>query len=185
MNLPESALDFIKITRPCNLEPYLDSDGSPAQGWNQRYRTNGEACATKVVRVSISDPAITQADADQWLAAIVSRDFWPNVQNIPGFCLMADEQRTALLSFCMSTGYTFNAEGFEDMTAALQNRNYNDICAVLMGSKYRMEVGEYSVELTRLRYAENLLWRGATPVNAWEKARRAGLGELAGQTANV
>jgi GH24 family phage-related lysozyme (muramidase) len=178
MDITESALEFIKITRQCNLEPYLDSDGSPAQGWNQRYRANGD-------RVSMSDAAITQADADQWLAAIVSRDFWPNVQNMPAFCLMADEQQAALLSFCMGTGYTFNAPGFEDMSTALENRNYNDICDLFMGPKYRMTDGEYSVPLTRLRYAENLLWRGATPINAWEKARRAGLGELAGETANV
>jgi GH24 family phage-related lysozyme (muramidase) len=74
---------------------------------------------------------------------------------------MIPGQQAALLSLAYNKG-TGNQDSLNN---ALKNRNWNDIGQILQKYDNKDQLG-----LSRRRYAEWLLWRGATAQNAYQKA---------------
>lgn len=118
-------------------------------GWGSTKDFNGEAFKM--------GKKITQDYADRLLLFDIEQRFIPNLQKIPYWDEMNDNQRGALLSFAYNLGAGFyGGRGFNTITRNLSQKNWGSIPETLR--LYRNPGSNVEAGLLRRRIAEGKLW---------------------------
>jgi lysozyme len=100
---------------------------------------------------------ITPQQADEYLMYDVQYRFFPELEKIPYWSEMNDNQRGALLSFAYNLGAGFyNGSGFATITRNLREKNWKVIPETL--KLYRNPGSNVEAGLLRRRIAEGKLW---------------------------
>ncbi len=118
-------------------------------GWGTTRRPDGTAF--------MLGQFITQQQADEYLMYDVEYRFLPELEKIPYWHEMNDNQRGALLSFAYNLGARFyNSVGFNTISRNLREKNWTAIPKTL--EMYRNPGSNVEAGLLRRRKAEGKLW---------------------------
>jgi lysozyme len=151
-------VEFCKLTEAFEADAYEDpinADGLPiTAGYGSTRNRDGNP-------FRLGD-RLTQNEADHLLWRDVE-EFYQRLTDTPYWDVMVPGQQAALTSLAYNKG-TGNQDS---LNVALKNKHWNDVGEILQKYDNKDQLG-----LSRRRYAEWLLWRGATPKNAYEKAWR-------------
>ena len=149
--VPSQCLDIIAEFEGFRASPYLCPAGIPTIGYGNTFYADGR-------KVSMSDPAITEAQGREMLADICEKDFWNVLKNtIPFWEQMNDNQRSALTSFGWNLGANFFGNpGFNTISAVLRDRAWAEVPGALM--LYVNPGSAFEAGLRRRREAEGALW---------------------------
>jgi GH24 family phage-related lysozyme (muramidase) len=160
---PASGIDLIKRFEGCHLTAYPDpkTKGRPYTiGWGSTRRRDG--------RPFELGEKITQAEADSLLLYQLETEFLPQLQKIPYYSEMSEEQVGALLSFAYNLGARFyGAEGFATISRRLRNKEWNLIPEALI--LYRDPGTDVEAGLKRRRIAEGALWSKTSTKTTMQK----------------
>jgi lysozyme len=100
---------------------------------------------------------ITQQQADEYLMYDIQYRFLPELEKIPYWSEMNDNQRGALLSFAYNLGAGFyGGVGFNTISRNLREKNWKAIPETL--KMYRNPGSNVEAGLLRRRVAEGKLW---------------------------
>ncbi|WP_396189873.1 lysozyme [Flavobacterium sp.] len=91
------AADLCKKYEGLRLKPYICPAGYPTIGYGTVYKPDG-------VAVKMSDPAITEAQAEEWLLLTISRDYLPAVLNVSPALIKYPRTLGAITSFVYNLG---------------------------------------------------------------------------------
>jgi lysozyme len=153
VRIPESGIKLIKEFEGCHLKAYPDplTGGLPITiGWG----STRDFDYTPFKR----DRVITQEYADRLLEHDLLNRFLPNLEKIPYWSEMNDNQRGALLSFAYNLGAAFyNGSGFNTISRNLREKNWAAIPKTL--EMYRNPGSNVEAGLLRRRKAEGDLWK--------------------------
>jgi len=155
--IPEQALSIIKEFEGLYLEPYTCPAGVPTIGWGTTVYPNGQ-------KVKLTDPMITEEEAEVYLVDKISKDIVPLLhKHVPFWSSMSSNQRAALISFAYNLGAHFmsTSSGFETLQRQLRNKEWNSIPQTLL--LYRNPGTKFEAGLLRRRHAEAHLWQGRGP----------------------
>ena len=149
--VPPQCLDIIAEFEGFRASPYLCPAGIPTIGYGNTFYSDGR-------KVSMSDPAITEAQGREMLADICEKDFWNVLKNtIPFWEQMNDNQKSALTSFGYNLGANFFGNpGFNTISAVLRDRAWAEVPGALM--LYTNPGSAFEAGLRRRREAEGHLW---------------------------
>ena len=149
--VPPQCLDIIATFEGFRSSPYLCPAGIPTIGYGATYYADGR-------KVSMSDPAITEPQGREMLAAMVEKDFWGVLSNtIPYWSEMNDNQKSALTSFGYNLGARFfGSPGFNTISACLSDHAWGEVPGALM--LYVNPGSAFEAGLRRRREAEGRLW---------------------------
>lgn len=135
------AADLIKEFEGCALAPYLCPANYPTIGWGMRFRADGS-------RVTMDDPPITQAGADDELAVALRAMAVRVDKMLPE--RLTDNQRAALYSFAWNLG-----EGALQQSTLLRLLNMgDDLGAMLQFMRWINAGGKPLAGLIRRRARE-------------------------------
>lgn len=145
--LPFPGVELIKEFEGCFLSAYPD----PLT--NAKPITIGYGCTKKMdgSEWKIGD-RITQEQADQMLIHQLENNYLPQLQKIPCWGELNDNQRGALLSFGYNLGNFYGSPGFNSITTMLKNRDWSVAKEVFV--KYRNPGSRVEAGLKRRRLAE-------------------------------
>ena len=160
MKTSDKGKDFIKSFEKCSLKPYMDSAKPPVAtiGWGNTFYPNGK-------KVTIKDPVISQAFADQMFDTILAM-FEKDVNYLLGKVIVSQNQFDALISFAYNVGSDIDsdtiAEGLGDSTLMRKVlANPNDPAIIKEFLKWNKGGGVVLNGLTKRRQAEaNIYSRG-------------------------
>lgn len=96
MEISEQGQKFIQSYEGCILHPYLDQGGTPTIGYGFTYYPNG-------TKVKITDPSITQAQADEMFTQIV-KPYADGVLEATSGVSLNQNKLDALTSFSYNCG---------------------------------------------------------------------------------
>ena len=149
--VPPQCLDIIAEFEGFRSSPYLCPAGIPTIGYGNTFYSDGR-------KVSMSDPAITEAEGRVMLADICEKDFWNVLTNtIPFWEELNDNQRSALTSFAWNLGaHFFGNPGFNTISAVLRDRAWQEVPGALL--LYINPGSAFEAGLRRRREAEGRLW---------------------------
>jgi len=151
-NIPKVGVDLIKKYEGCKLKAYYDpgTGGLPITiGWGSTSRMNGQP-------FRIGD-TITQEEADKLLYESLLKKYLPQLERIPHWENMNDNQRGALLSFAYNLGaYFYGGANFETITRVLKNGEWNKVPDALY--LYRNPGSRVEEGLRKRRIEEGNLW---------------------------
>jgi lysozyme len=135
------------------LRAYPDplTGGAPITiGWGSTRRRDG----TGFIRGN----TITQEEADDLLCYDIEVRFLPELQRIPYWNEMNENQKGALLSFAYNLGaHFYGGSNFNTITRVLKNKEWNKVPDALY--LYHNPGTDVSEGLKRRRKAEGDLWR--------------------------
>lgn len=150
--VPKSGIELIKRFEGCKLKAYPDPDtgGVPwTIGWGSTRNINGQPFRP--------GDTITAAEADTLLDDSIGKYFWPQVQKLPYFSEMSDEQRGAILSFAYNLGANwYGGEKFTTISRLIRNKDWDKVPDALV--LYRNPGSGVEEGLKRRRIAEGALW---------------------------
>lgn len=147
----EPGLKLIREFEGCHLTAYL----CPASRWTIGWGNIRHFDGTPVKK----GDKITQAVADQMLAATVEFKVLPELEKIPHWREMNANQQGALISFAWNLGWHFyGSPGFETITARLRDKDWARVPDALL--LYRNPGSSFEAGLKRRRQAEGRLWSG-------------------------
>jgi GH24 family phage-related lysozyme (muramidase) len=153
--VPPQAVAIVKHYEGLQLTAYDDGVGVWTIGYGTTRYPNGQP-------VRPGD-TITQAQADAYFVADLTRFTKTIASAIPVWNLLDANQRAALISFAYNLGAGFfGASGFETITAALQQRRFADVPNALLLYSNPGDPNVHAGLLAR-RQAEGLLWQGKGP----------------------
>ena len=149
-----AALKLIQQFEGCHLDAYKCPAGVWTIGWgNTRYQDGRQ--------VKQGDK-INRIEADMLLRQEVDRIAAKLAKDVPGWREMADEQRSALVSFAYNLGAGFyGAQGFETISKRLKEKDWGRVPDALL--LYRNPGSSFEAGLKRRREAESALWRQGLP----------------------
>jgi len=149
--IPSQGLDLVKSFEGCVLHPYMDGVGVATIGWGSTFYADGK-------KVSMNNPAITQAEADELFATVATKDFWDVIsKTVPYWSEMSDNQKSALFSFSFNLGaYFYGSSGFNTISSCLKDKRWFDVPDALM--LYINPGSSVEAGLRRRRKAEGDLW---------------------------
>ncbi len=145
MKISEKGLNLIKEFEGLRLKPYKDAVGIPTIGYGNTYYEDGR-------KVSLSDPAITEARATDLLKMVVKRyeDAINRYVQVP----ITQNQFDALVSFAYNVG---NENVRKSTLMKLLNRKqYTEAADQLL--RWNKAGGKTLKGLTRRRQAERTLF---------------------------
>lgn len=145
MKISEKGLNLIKEFEGLVLKPYKDAVGIPTIGYGNTYYEDGR-------KVSLSDPAITEARATDLLKMVVKRyeDAINRYVQVP----ITQNQFDALVSFAYNVG---NENVRKSTLMKLLNRKqYTEAADQLL--RWNKAGGKTLKGLTRRRQAERVLF---------------------------
>ena len=149
---PICGVDLIKRFEGCHLTAYPDpkTKGRPYTiGWGSTRKRNGKPFEL--------GEKITQAEADSLFLYQLETEFLPQLQQIPYYSEMSEEQVGALLSFAYNLGARFyGSTGFATISRRLRNKEWNLIPEALI--LYCNPGTSVEAGLKRRRIAEGALW---------------------------
>ena len=151
--VPQQALDLIKKYEGFRSGPYICPAGVPTIGYGNTYYPSGQ-------RVTLKDPPITQADAEDMLRKTVDKDFVSVLEKkIPYWSEMSDGQRSALISFAYNLGANFygDTDHFTSITRDLRDKNWANVPTTLL--KYCNPGSSFEEGLRRRRTEEGQVWQ--------------------------
>jgi len=141
------------------IGPYLDMVKVPTIGWGNTEWPDGR-------RVSMDDPPITQAEADALFLVFLNRFADKVFALIPGKA--APKHAAAFISLAYNIGT--GAKGFGG-SSALRKFNAGDLAGAAASIELWNKAGGQVVKgLQRRRRAERLLFEGAAPKAACDRA---------------
>ena len=149
-----AAFKLIQSFEGCHLDAYL----CPAQRWtigwgNTRYQDG---------RAVKQGDSINRIEADMMLRQEVDRIAAKLAKDVPGWREMADDQRSALVSFAYNLGAGFyGAVGFETISKRLKEKDWQRVPEAMM--LYRNPGSSFEAGLKRRREAEGKLWSQGLP----------------------
>jgi lysozyme len=145
-----AALKLIQSFEGCHLDAYKCPAGVWTIGWgNTRYQDGRQ--------VKQGDK-INAIEADMLLRQEVDRIAAKLAKDVPGWKEMADQQRSALVSFAYNLGSGFyGAAGFETISRRLREKDWPAVPDALL--LYRNPGSSFEAGLKRRREAEGKLWR--------------------------
>ena len=149
-----AALKLIQAFEGCHLDAYL----CPAQRWsigwgNTRYQDG---------RAVKQGDSINRIEADMMLRQEVDRIAAKLAKDVPGWREMADDQRSALVSFAYNLGAGFyGAVDFETISKRLKEKDWQRVPEAMM--LYRNPGSSFEAGLKRSREAEGKLWSQGLP----------------------
>jgi len=152
-----AAIALIKEFEGCHLSAYPDplSGGDP---WTIGYGTTRYSGGIAVKR----GDKITVIEADMLLGLEVDRIAEKLRTSVPHWREMADEQKSALVSFAYNLGSGFyGSAGFETISRCLREKDWKGVPAAL--ELYRNPGTNVEAGLLRRRKAEGQLWRKGLP----------------------
>jgi lysozyme len=153
--VPPQAVAIVKYYEGLRLTAYDDGVGVWTIGYGTTRYPNGQP-------VRPGD-TITQAQADAYFVADLTRFTQTIASSIPVWNLLNANQRSALISFAYNLGAGFyGASGFETISAALRDRRFADVPNALLLYSNPGDPNVYAGLLAR-RQAEGLLWQGKGP----------------------
>ena len=160
---PICGIDLIKRFEGCHLTAYPDpkTKGRPYTiGWGSTRKRDG--------RPFELGEKITQAEANSLFLYQLETEFLPQLQRIPYYSEMSEEQVGALLSFAYNLGARFyGSEGFATISRRLRNKEWNLIPEALI--LYRNPGTSVEAGLKRRRIAEGALWSKTSTKTTMQK----------------
>jgi len=160
---PICGIDLIKRFEGCHLTAYPDpkTKGRPyTVGWGSTRKRNGKPFEL--------GEKITQAEANSLFLYQLETEFLPQLQRIPYYSEMSEEQVGALLSFAYNLGAKFyGSEGFATISRRLRNKEWNLIPQALM--LYHNPGTSVEAGLKRRRVAEGALWSKTSTKTTMQK----------------
>lgn len=140
------AVELVRRWEGCKLRPYLDVAGIPTIAYGAIYRLDGS-------RVAITDPAISQEEANALLARDVGRASSGVLRLVPAIRL-SGAQTAALTDFCYNLGTgTFQHSTLRQMILAGEMKLAADQFGLYVHAGGRVIDG-----LVRRRAAEREVW---------------------------
>lgn len=143
---------MIKEFESCELEAYPDPDTGNLPitiGWGSTKDFDG-----KPFRLG---QKITQQYADDLFLYQIENEFLPNLQKIPYWNEMNDNQRGALLSFAYNNGANFfGSRGYDTISRVLKNKEWSKVPDALY--LYHNPGSDVEEGLKRRRIVEGNLW---------------------------
>lgn len=116
----------------------------------------------------MSDPPLTQAEADRIFALILERDFWDKLSNTPYWDEMTELMQSSILSISFNSGFHYGDKGFDTLTRNLKGKEWQNVPKTLM--LYRNPGSKGELGLARRRYGEGLMWKGMPAEQAYKTA---------------
>lgn len=148
MPLSLPGIELIKQFEGCHLNAYPDplSGGKPITiGWGCTKKLDGSEW-------KLGD-RVTQEQADQLLIHQLENHYLPQLQKIPCWSELNENQQGALLSFSYNLGANFYEKiGFNSITNMLKSRNWSSAKEVFV--KYRNPGSRVEQGLKRRRITE-------------------------------
>ena len=162
-DVPPEGVALIKHWEKCILSPYLDSGGVPTIGWGDITYMNGKP-------VSMTDPKLTQAEADLLLKNKLEKEFWPNTRKLlpEG---TPSRVAGAFLSLAWNIGY--GDKGLAGSTAIRKLRAGDLDGALAAMELWKKDNGKTVKGLQRRRRSEILVAKGYNLVDAVAAAIKA------------
>ena len=121
--LPMPGVELIKQFEGCYLDAYpdpLSGDKPITIGWGCTRKRDGGKW--------VMGDRITQAEADELLMQQLQHDYLPDLQKIPCWSELNENQQGALLSFAYNLGSKFfGSPDFQTMTKVLKNKQWHKI----------------------------------------------------------
>lgn len=152
-----AALKLIQQFEGFHFDAYPDplSGGEP---WTIGWGTTRYGDGRKVTK----GDKINRVEADMLLRQEVDRIAAKLAKDVPGWKEMADEQRSALVSFAYNLGSGFyDAAGFATITKRLREKDWDKVPEAML--LYRNPGSNVEAGLKRRREAEGKLWREGLP----------------------
>jgi GH24 family phage-related lysozyme (muramidase) len=152
-----AAFKLIQDFEGCHLDAYKCPAGVWTIGWgNTRYQDG---------RPVKQGDKINRIEADMLLRQEVDRIAAKLAKDVPGWREMADNQRSALVSFAYNLGAAFyGAVGFETISKRLKEKDWQRVPEAMM--LYRNPGSNFEAGLKRRREAEGKLWSQGLPQQA-------------------
>jgi lysozyme len=155
--VPAPAVRIVKNYEGLRLQAYDDGVGVWTIGYGTTRYPNGNA-------VRPGD-AITQQQADQYLAHDIGGYAKTLAASIPFWNQMNDNQRAALICFAYNLGPAFyGSSDFNTISRVLREKNWSGVPAAL--ALYSMPGTNVHAGLLARRQAEGQLWEGKGPYAA-------------------
>jgi GH24 family phage-related lysozyme (muramidase) len=152
-----AAFKLIQDFEGCHLDAYKCPAGVWTIGWgNTRYQDG---------RPVKQGDKINRIEADMLLRQEVDRIAAKLAKDVPGWREMADNQRSALVSFAYNLGAAFyGAVDFETISKRLKEKDWQRVPEAMM--LYRNPGSNFEAGLKRRREAEGKLWSQGLPQQA-------------------
>jgi GH24 family phage-related lysozyme (muramidase) len=152
--VPDEALHLIKKYEGFRAKPYICPAGVATIGYGNTFYTDGR-------KVTMSDPAITEAQALELLRVTADKSFVSVLEKkIPSWSEMSDGQKSALISFAYNLGAHFygDNDNFGSITRALSSKaNWSQVPEMLL--KYRNPGSAFEEGLRKRRTEEGAVWK--------------------------
>ncbi|NDJ20953.1 glycoside hydrolase family protein [Nostoc sp. B(2019)] len=163
--LPEPGVELIKKFEGCFLNAYPDphSGKEPITiGWGCTCKEDGS-------RWQLGE-SITQNRADNLLIEQLTNHYHAKLSaTIPYWEEMDDNQKGALLSFGYNLGANFfGSRSFNTISNVLKSKQWDLVLRSLL--LYRNPGSSVELGLKRRRFAEGLVWQGASVQEAYDRA---------------
>jgi len=152
-----AGIELLKQFEGCHTESYKCPAGVWTIGWGNVRHLDGAPVK--------GGETITQAVADELLAATLEFKVLPALAKIPHWAAMTVEQQGALISFAWNLGWNFyGTAGFETISRRLKEREWDKVPAALF--LYRNPGSSFEAGLRQRREAERKLWSSRMPAAA-------------------
>lgn len=161
--LNKASIDLVKSFEGLRLKPYLDSVKVPTIGYGTTFYEGGK-------KVTLADPEITEARAEQLLAVHMDT-FAASVEKLVKVPL-TDNQFGAICSFVYNLGA--GAFGKSTLLKKLNAKDYAGAAGEF--EKWNKAGGQVLAGLTRRRQAEKSLFLQSPPTQAQQKTSQLGDG---------
>lgn len=152
-----AGIELLKQFEGCHTTSYKCPAGVWTIGWGNVRHLDGAPVK--------AGETITQAVADELLAATLEFKVLPALAKIPHWAAMTVEQQGALISFAWNLGWCFyGTDGFETISRRLKEREWDEVPAALL--LYCNPGSSFEAGLRRRREAEGKLWISRMPAAA-------------------
>jgi lysozyme len=151
--VPKQALDLIKKYEGWREKPYICPAGVATIGYGCTFYPDGR-------KVSMSDPAVTKAQGEEYLRVVTDKSFVSVLEKtIPNWSNLTDGQKSALISFAYNLGAHFYGDesNFGSITRDLRDKNYSNVPTTLL--KYRNPGSAFEEGLRKRRAEEGAIWK--------------------------
>lgn len=149
------ALGLIKEFEGLRLASYDDGIGVATIGYGTTRWPDGSP-------VKLGQNC-TQKQAEQMLEAYIQKNIIPNLQKVPDWDKMTEEQQAALISFAYNLGAGFyKSDNFETISRYLASKDWEKVPEAFM--LYVMPGSPVEAGLRRRRKAEGDLWQSSQNV---------------------
>jgi lysozyme len=160
---PVSGVKLIQEFEGCHLTAYPDpkTKGRPYTiGWGNTRKRDGSPFEL--------GEKITRAEADSLFTHYLESVVMPQLQRIPHYAEMSEDQVGALLSFAYNLGERFyGSDGFATITRRLRNKEWDMVPGAI--ELYYNPGSDVEWGLRRRRKAEGALWLKGTTKNVMQK----------------